>query len=86
MKNKAEKERRKELRRQYDNRPSPLSQEEWEEAMLENHSYYDIDLMIEYEEKRKNKDKKMKQLLYFSAPWCGPCNQLAPLMEEVALQ
>jgi hypothetical protein len=58
MKTKSEKERRKELRRQYDNRPSPLSQEEWEEAMLENNSYYDIDLMIEYEEKRKNKNKK----------------------------
>jgi thioredoxin len=28
----------------------------------------------------------MKQLLYFSAPWCGPCKQLAPLMEEVAQQ
>jgi hypothetical protein len=58
MKNKAEKERRKELRKQYDNRPSLLSQEEWEEAMLENNSYWDIDLMIEYNEKQKNKKKK----------------------------
>ena len=58
MKNKAEKERRKELRKQYDNRPSPLSQEEWEEAMLENNSYWDIDLMMEYNEKQKNKKKK----------------------------
>jgi hypothetical protein len=58
MKTKSEKERRKELRRQYDNRPSLLSKEEWEEAMLENHSYYDIDLMVEYEEKRKNKNKQ----------------------------
>ena len=58
MKNKAEKERRKELRKQYDNRPSLLSQEEWEEAMLENNSYWDIDLMMEYNEKQKNKKKK----------------------------
>jgi hypothetical protein len=58
MKNKSEKERRKELRKQYDNRPSLLSQEEWEEAMLENNSYWDIDLMIEYNEKQKNKKKK----------------------------
>jgi len=58
MKNKPEKERRKELRKQYDNRPSLLSQEEWEEAMLENNSYWDIDLMIEYNEKQKNKKKK----------------------------
>ena len=25
----------------------------------------------------------MKQLLYFSAQWCGPCRQLGPIMSEV---
>lgn len=25
----------------------------------------------------------MKQLLYFSATWCGPCNAKKPLMEQM---
>ena len=28
----------------------------------------------------------MKQLIYFTAPWCGPCRQLGPIMQEVSQQ
>ena len=24
------------------------------------------------------------KLIYFSAPWCGPCRQLGPIMDDVA--
>ena len=25
----------------------------------------------------------MKEYLYFSSPWCGPCKMLSPVMEQV---
>ena len=28
----------------------------------------------------------MKKFIYFSAPWCGPCQQLGPIMDEIATQ
>ena len=27
----------------------------------------------------------MIKILYFSAPWCGPCKQLSPIMDEIKL-
>lgn len=26
----------------------------------------------------------MKKLFYFTAPWCGPCKMLSPIMDEVS--
>ena len=26
----------------------------------------------------------MKEILYFSAPWCGPCKNFKPIMESVS--
>jgi putative thioredoxin len=26
----------------------------------------------------------MKKILYFSAPWCGPCKQLGPIMDRIS--
>jgi thioredoxin 1 len=28
----------------------------------------------------------MKEILYFSAPWCGPCKHFKPIMEQVGQQ
>jgi len=26
----------------------------------------------------------MKKILYFSAPWCGPCQMFGPVMEQIS--
>ena len=44
MNKKFEKSRRKMLREEYEQSKS-IDQKAWEEAMLENHSYYDIDIL-----------------------------------------
>jgi len=33
---------------------------------------------------KKTKTNNMKQVLYFSAPWCGPCKQFKPIMESLS--
>lgn len=44
---KPDKARKKELRKQYEDMPKS-TKEEWEEGMLENNSYYDVDMLEEY--------------------------------------
>lgn len=45
MTNKARKKYNKELRKRAEELPRPYSEGIWEESMLENNSYYDIDLL-----------------------------------------
>jgi len=42
---KPNKQRRKELRKKYDEMPKPYSEGLWEEAMLENNSFWDVDYL-----------------------------------------
>lgn len=51
-----DKKTKKELKKEYQNKQK-LSQEDWEEAMLENDSYYDIDML---NEANKSTLKKIK--------------------------
>ena len=60
-----EKSRRKILREEYE-QSKPIDQKAWEEAMLEPHSYYDIDILEKANEKT-NKAIKYWQERYANA-------------------
>jgi len=48
MSNKARRKHNKELRKKAEDTPRPYSEGLWEEAMLENNSYWDIDILEKY--------------------------------------
>lgn len=48
MSNKARKQHNKELRKKAEENPRPYSEGIWEEAMLENNSYWDVDILEKY--------------------------------------
>jgi hypothetical protein len=60
-----EKSRRKMLREEYE-QSKPIDQKAWEEAMLENHSYYDIDI-LEKVNKKTNEGIKYWEDRYANA-------------------
>jgi len=60
-----EKSRRKMLREEYE-QSKPIDQKAWEEAMLENHSYYDIDI-LEKANKKTNEGIKYWEDRYTNA-------------------
>jgi hypothetical protein len=60
-----EKSRRKMLREEYE-QSKPIDQKAWEEAMLENHSYYDIDI-LEKANKKTNEGIKYWEDRYANA-------------------
>ncbi len=65
MNKKFEKSRRKMLREEYE-QSKPIDQKAWEEAMLENHSYYDIDI-LENANKKTNEGIKYWEERYDNA-------------------
>jgi hypothetical protein len=65
MNKKFEKSRRKMLREEYE-QSKPIDQKAWEEAMLENHSYYDIDI-LENANAKTNKGIKYWEERYANA-------------------
>ena len=60
-----EKSRRRILREEYE-QSKPIDQKAWEEAMLENHSYYDIDI-LEKVNKKTNEGIKYWEERYANA-------------------
>ena len=65
MNKKFEKSRRKILREEYE-QTKPIDLKVWEEAMLENHSYYDIDI-LEKANKKTNEGIKYWEERYANA-------------------
>jgi hypothetical protein len=65
MNKKFEKSRRKMLCEEYE-QSKPIDQKAWEEAMLENHSYYDIDI-LENANAKTNKGIKYWEERYANA-------------------
>jgi hypothetical protein len=60
-----EKSRRRRLLEEYE-QSKPIDQKAWEEAMLENHSYYDIDI-LEKANKKTNEGIKYWEERYANA-------------------
>lgn len=79
MSNKARKKYTKELRKKADENPRPYSEGLWEEAMLENNSYWDIDYLEKYNA------PILKKIKYWEEEF-QPVNNMGKWFRSVRLQ
>lgn len=79
MSNKARKKYTKELRKKADENPRPYSEGLWEEAMLENNSYWDIDYL------EKHNAPILKKIKYWEEEF-QPVNNMGKWFRSVRLQ
>jgi hypothetical protein len=66
-----EKSRRKILREEYEQQHPHYTEGHWEEAMLENHSYYDIDMLEEANKKTNQGIKYWEGRKSKATSWLG---------------
>lgn len=79
MSNKARRQHNKELRKKAEEMPRPYSEGLWEEAMLENHSYWDIDILEKYNAPIRKKIKYWEEEFQ-------PVNNMGKWFRSVRLQ
>ena len=73
MSKKSTKQRNKKILKENPSHPAPFyySEGHWEDAMLENHSYYDIDILNKYNNPIRKNIKLWEQKKSEASSWLG---------------